>query len=210
MSVLYKLFRKFYVAGIFSAFILPVLFIINARKELASLDTNCKTVFLIDWEFLNKMEMVGIDSISYLLNRKFLEISFNGNKTEDKTKLDFAQIFIRECIQANDTINGLSLSFGNNATFDYFVKALDVLAIEGAKYYVFQDNNKIKFYNLPQKAVAIDTIQTFVCGFSGNFNEQSKWDLFKDKVLLIWGNSWQFILSFLAFLLCVVFIRIRF
>lgn len=81
--------------------------------------------------------------------REFIDIYLTGNVAEDKVKLDFAQLAIRELIATNDTIKGIHFNFGDTAKYSTFVQALNILTIEKAPTYTPYKND-IWVFNIPR------------------------------------------------------------
>jgi hypothetical protein len=70
----------------------------------------------------------------------YTEIELNGNQEDNKIKLDFAQLKIREMITNHDTLNGVHFHFNNQSTFGNFVNAINICKIENANlYWIYKD-----------------------------------------------------------------------
>jgi hypothetical protein len=132
--------------------------------------------------------------------RNYIEIELKDSPEENKIKLDYAQIRIREILAANDGKNEVHFKLSDSTSYGDFVKAIDILQYEGAKRYMAYEND-IWFLHEPPDTSA-ETIQTFVCGYNPIVihNEPSKWQMLEKEIILIWQSSWQLIISFVAFL----------
>jgi hypothetical protein len=73
--------------------------------------------------------------------RKYTGINLNGNKEENKIKVDFARIEIRDLIARNDTVNGIHLHFNNEIKYCDLVYALDLCNNEIVSSYWFSQND---------------------------------------------------------------------
>jgi hypothetical protein len=80
------------------------------------------------------------------LKRTYLTITFNESVTENNIKLAYAQLRIREILSTDDSINGIHFQFTDRAEHGTFVKLLDILILERAKYYVPNENDLWFFY----------------------------------------------------------------
>jgi hypothetical protein len=73
--------------------------------------------------------------------RNYLDIRLNGNEKEDKIKLDFFRLRIRDMIKYNDTVNGTHLLFVDSAKYGTFVQSLNICKKEGLMRYAPFENN---------------------------------------------------------------------
>ena len=72
--------------------------------------------------------------------RDYTEISFNGNESNDKIKLAFSQVCIKEIVSDNDTLRGLRFQFSDSSTFGTFFSLLTIIRENGARYYLPMDD----------------------------------------------------------------------
>jgi len=79
-------------------------------------------------------------------NEKFTKIILTGAE-EDKIKLDYAQVAIRELIHQKDTTRGMELTFSDNAKYSSLVKLFDLCRVENVRSYV-NYQNKFWVFNL--------------------------------------------------------------
>ena len=126
-----------------------------------------------------------------------------GDNQNDKIKLDFAQIRIREILLQNDSTNGLHFRFGDSSQYWTFIKAVDILRFEKAKTYIPLDND-LWFFHFPPDT----TIVSWICGTTYSdivyiVPKVSWWTQAKKWTSDIWISSWQIILGFIAFLFSI-------
>lgn len=76
--------------------------------------------------------------------RIYKEISLNGNKEESQKAFQYIDNFVNKVIQTKDTINGLQIHFGENATYNDFIKVLNIFNERDARMYLL-DNNTMYF-----------------------------------------------------------------
>ncbi len=200
--------KIYYIPGIISLTILPFLFIHFADKELKANSIAVIPIVLTDTNLPKKFPEVFKDyKETFPPKRNYTDIVLTGNLKDDGIKLEFAQIKIRKILSANDPINGVHFQFGNSSQYWTFVKAIDILRIEGAKTYMLLDKD-LWFYHFPPDT----TIVNWICGatYSDLGYEKPKasgWAKAASLTIIICESSWQIILTFTAFLLSLFIIR---
>ena len=195
-----------YIPGIISLFILPFLFIHYANKEIKR-----KSLFVMPVLFADKSlpeKYPGIYKLPFPPKRNYMSINFTGDKMDDRIKLAFSQIRIREILSMNDSTSGLQFHFGDNSQYETFVKAIDILRIENAQFYVPLEKD-IWFYHIPPDRT---TFSYFLCGTTYTIVDQemtrvSLWENAEIIFFKIWKTSWQIMLAFIAFILSNLIIR---
>ena len=205
-----KVRRKkiFYIPGIISLTILPFLFIYFANNEIQNKSLGVIPLFLADTNPPKKFPAVFEKyEGTFPPKRNYLNIRLTGNESDDRIKLSYAQIRIKEILSANDGANGLHFHFGDSSHYWTFVKAVDILRVAGAKTYMPLDND-LWFYHFPPDT----TIKNWICGttYSDVVYEEptvSLWNKAREWTRHIWNNSWQIISSFIALLLSIVLLR---
>jgi hypothetical protein len=195
-----KLKGLYYVPGIISLTILPILFIYFAHKEISARTVGIIPIVLADTNLPKKFPDVFKDyKGTFPPKRNYVDIILTGNDKTDKIKLDFAQVKIGETLAANDSINGLHFHFSDSSKYGTFVKAIDLLRAEGAKTYMPLDND-LWFYHFPPDT----TTENWICGTTYNTvfyqNETSWWTKTLTQINHYWQSSWQLIISFTIFL----------
>jgi hypothetical protein len=83
-------------------------------------------------------------------NRNFTNIYLTGNEKEDRTKLDFVQLQLRDLVKNKDTISGVHIVLGNNSKYWTLIETLNICLKEKAKTYVLVGND-FWFYNYVPK-----------------------------------------------------------
>lgn len=81
--------------------------------------------------------------------RQYLTLYMNGDPGEEKTKLASSRLLIKKILTTNDTLNGINFHFTDHASYASFVNTIDLLKNEGAKRYLFM-NNDIWFYHFAE------------------------------------------------------------
>ena len=141
--------RKFYFPGLISLIFLPALclWFISTNKTYEKL-------YALDVVFWSpSLKIIFPESYRHGSHppRKYLEIDLIGNDKEDKVKLDFAQIQIRDLVATNDVKNGVHFQFGNKSKYWEFIRALDICKIANARTFVADGDNIWVFNHIPKK-----------------------------------------------------------
>ena len=148
-----KRLGKFYVPGIISLTLLPLIFFSFANKEIKRRTLTILPIFIADTNLLKTYLPFLESNRPFLPTRKYADINFTGNIDIDKIKLSFAQIRINEILSQNDSISGLHFKFGDNSQYGTFVNTIDILRFEKAKTYIALENNLWFLYVPPDTTV---------------------------------------------------------
>lgn len=152
--------KLYYVPGILSLTIIPLLFIYFADKEISARTVGVISIVVADTNLPKKFPDVFNDyEGTFPPKRRYVDIILTGNENIDKIKLEFARVKIRETLAANDSINGLHFHFSDGSKYSTFVKSIDILRAEGAKTYMPLDY-ELWFYHFPTDT----TIESWICG----------------------------------------------
>jgi hypothetical protein len=149
--------KIYYSAGLISIILLPIFCLIYLKSIDAF--TQYGSIDLYTWD--GKEDSIITKGLSKFLNsKKYTIVTLTGNINSDETKLNIAQKNIQKLISSKDTINGIRFHFDQKSQYWAFVKVLDILQVENAKFYVPYKND-IWFANPrePKKK-----IRRFVCG----------------------------------------------
>jgi hypothetical protein len=149
--------KIYYSSGLISIILLPIFCLIYLKSIDAF--TQYGSIDLYTWD--GKEDSIITKGLSKFLNsKKYTIVTLTGNINSDETKLNIAQKNIQKLISSKDTINGIRFHFDQKSQYWAFVKVLDILQVENAKFYVPYKND-IWFANPrePKKK-----IRTFVCG----------------------------------------------
>jgi len=199
--------KLYYIPGIISLTVLPILFIYFADIEISSRTVGIIPIVVADTNLSKKFPDIFKDyKGTFPPKRNYVDIILTGDEATDKIKLDFAQVKIGETLAANDSINGLHFHFSDSSRYWTFIKAIDILRTEGAKTYMPLDND-LWFYHFPPDT----TIENWICGTTYNTvvyeKETSWWTKILSQVTHCWQSSWQLIIAFAAFLTATFIFR---
>ena len=151
--------KIYYSAGLISIILLPIFCLIYLKSIDAF--TNYGSIELYTWD--GKEDSILTKGLSEFLNsKKYTIVTLTGNINSDEAKLNIAQKNIQNLISSKDTINGIRFHFNQKSQYWAFIKVLDILQVENAKFYVPYKND-IWFANPrePKKK-----IKNFVCGLT--------------------------------------------
>lgn len=200
--------KIYYIPGIMSLTILPIAFILFTDKEIKQKRLTVLPIVLADTNLPKKFpESFKKFNGSFPPKRNYVDINLTGDNQNDKIKLDFAQIRIREILSQNDTTNGLHFKFGDSSQYWTFIKAVDILRFEKAKTYMPLDND-LWFYHFPPDTKVV----SWICGttYSDIVYIEPKvswWTKVTKWTSDIWKSSWQLISAFIGFLLSILVLQ---
>ncbi len=100
-------------------------------------------------------------------NREYTEIHLKGNDKEDKIKLDFAQLEIRDLKQTHSLKKGVHVYFDDTAKYWTFVRIFNICAIEKMNYFVPHKNN-VWIYFLDTTKALDPNAKTYFRSFCSN------------------------------------------
>jgi biopolymer transport protein ExbD len=198
--------KLYYVRGLISLIILPLVFTYYVSKEIKARTFGVIPIHIADTTLSKKYP--GFYSY-FPPKRSYVDINFSGNIRYDRLKLDTAQLRIREILLQNDSTNGVHFRFSKNSQYGTFVKAIDILRFEGAVTYIWVDND-IWFYHFPIDTDAEKLAPKYLLGGDVILIEpQRSWlTTTTEAVKKIWKTSWQLIVGFCVFLLSSFILRI--
>src|SRR5690554_1568893 len=130
-----------YIPGMFSIILLPLLGYIYFQSNGYFKQFGAFDISYIDLEFLQEYDDLYDDLEIH--RRSYTEVTFNGNIEESKKTLQYVDDFTDKIIETKDTINGLKIHLGNQATYNEFIQLLDVLWEKPREDIWFFDNNTI-------------------------------------------------------------------
>ncbi len=209
--------RIFYVPGLISLVVLPMIFwhFYSIQHKKSNLRT--MSVAWVNDNYLKRIwnwfPATTWDSIQgFHPSRNFELLTLTGNESYDQVKLNYFQIRMREILSSNDSINGVKIHFTPLTSYNSVVKSINLCKVEGAKiYWPYKDN--LYFWHEPPVTEKI-TRNTFpLCGGSiiKYIDERTYWEKLYDNIKPIITAFWHILTGFL--LLCtlgLVYIRKHF
>jgi len=73
--------------------------------------------------------------------RNYQKVVITRDVEDTRAKIYFIKNKISEIIKINDTINGIQVQFSKDAKYDHFVQCINMLRVEGVRYYIAEKNN---------------------------------------------------------------------
>ncbi|HHT9079622.1 TPA: hypothetical protein ACT5CJ_002412 [Flavobacterium psychrophilum] len=158
--------KIYYSAGLISIILLPLLCILNLKNNDAFIQYG--SIDLYTWD--GKEDSILTKGISeYLNSKKYTTVTLTGKTNSDEIKLNIAQKNIRKLILSKDSINGIRFHFNKKSEYWAFVKVLDILQVEKAKFYVpYKDDIWFANPRNPKRNKNHKKIKLFVCGTNQN------------------------------------------
>lgn len=134
--------KSWYIPGIISLIILPLLFFHFTKRYYRTLNINAIQIYWPDYDLIERNpDFFKSYRGHYPPERDYRIIELTGHKETDKTKLNSAQIKIRELLAASDTSKGVHFIFGKESEYWSFIKAVDICRVEMAETYMPYENN---------------------------------------------------------------------
>lgn len=167
----------YYIPGIFSIILLPVLGIwyMNTHGYFTKLSAHAfYNMDFLEMKKVNKEYLENSGKISEFEKRIYKQVTLNNDINAENT-FKYINQFVNEVIQTKDTINALKVHFGKNSTYKEFIHLLDIFAKRDAELYIL-DHNTIYFAGrdwdpkAEKLKIDFDDLVIFTCG-SGYYNE---------------------------------------
>jgi hypothetical protein len=198
--------KIYYVPGIISLTLIPIAFCWFAEVEIRQSTIRTIPIVWADTAFMNKEDVVFSSFNGHFPPiRNYTDIVITGNQLDDETKLAFAQIRIREILNAGDSVNGLHFIFGDNAKYGSFVGAVDKLRVEGAKTYMPMDNHLWFYHFPPNPTVKLLEYDCLLCDDVIHFNQEISWWTHTKAITVNgWKSSWKIIVLYCSFVVCII------
>src|SRR5690554_807471 len=169
-----------YIPGMFSIILLPLLGYIYFQSNGYFKQFGAFDISYIDLEFLQEYDDLYDDLEIH--RRSYTEVTFNGNIEESKKTLQYIDDFTDKIIETKDTINGLKIHLGNQATYNEFIQLLDVLWEKPREIIWTIDNNTILLTGKDWKPPSpddldIEDIIAMTCGVPFTEEAEPKFNL---------------------------------
>lgn len=203
-----KRHKIFYIPGIISLIILPIVFICFAKTKIKERDVRVIQLVLADTNFMKEHRNLFFKfNKQFAPIREYADINLTGDSVDDNIKLAFARVRTKEILTNNDTTTGLHFIFNDSSNYGTFVETIDILKSNGAEYYVPYCNN-IWFYNRIQKQYGYNDFILVNDDIVGNLKIPF-WKTLKKKMILAWNSSWEMILLFGVFVFLISILQYK-
>lgn len=177
----YKPHKKlYYTSGLISLLLLPILCVLYVQKTKVfepeyAIELNMWTPNMSDAWIRS--------GYNYYIHpqRNYINIDLTGNEKEDRTKLDFVHLQMRDLLKNKDTVSGIHIVFDNQSKYWALIETLNICLKEKARTYVLV-GNEFWFFNYYPKPVITKKVvigPIFSCGtvsisYLQNIEEQEK------------------------------------
>lgn len=159
----YKPHKKlYYTSGLISLLLLPILCVLYVQKtkvfeRLYAIELNAWTP-----KQAKIWRKYGYD-YNIRPNRNFINIYLTGNEKEDKIKLDFVQLQLRDLVKSKDTISGVHIILGNNSKYWTLIEIINISMKEKARRFTYVGNDFWFFNYFPKPVKKKEDFRHF-CG----------------------------------------------
>lgn len=164
--------KMYYVPGLVSLILVPVLITYFGRKEEQKLN---KAVIEVNaWH-------PDLQSYFPLPERNFRQFQLTGNRNKDTNEIENARLLIKQIYTREDTVSGVHFILQDSVTYATFVNILNFFRADSIRYYAIYSNN-IWVLNLPKPKVREGEVY-FVCGNLSNdiiYYQDAETNIFQD------------------------------
>ena len=164
-----------------------------------------------DADRFNNEKKANIFYTDELVKRVYKEVTLNNDKNSDKT-FKYIDQFVNDVVQTKDTINGLKIHFGENATYNEFIEVLNIFNERNAELCIL-DKNTMYFVGRDWKPPSpddekLEPMGMFYCTSGLSYSEsepnfQQMWGNFKTQF-----NQNKIIYSAYIFLFLITIVSI--
>ena len=112
--------------------------------------------------------------------KHYIDINLTGNDSEDKKKLEDAQLKIRNLVSSQDTTSVVHFHFSDNANYWTLIKAIDICFIEKANHF-FPFGNDI-WVSIPKHSTSSNEISVNSFSLDGCIKNDLVFDKSEDQV----------------------------
>lgn len=180
--------RFTYIPGSISLIFLPILcyWFLQSRDYFTQL--RAVEFTSMDFEELEKLnEGFDLPTPNEFDKRVYKEVVLNGSHDPKKT-FQYIDTFVHHVIQNQDTINGLKIHLKKGATYNDFIKVLNIFSERKAILYLL-DQNTLYFVgrDIPKETGQVyDEIMPFTCGW---YDYQDSEPSTKEKINMFFKNG---------------------
>ncbi|MFD2248557.1 hypothetical protein [Pontibacter ruber] len=158
-------YRKlYYVPGLTSLILVPLMLVYFGKDELRNLDT--RLIEVNAWH-------PDLEEHFPFPVRNYKEIILTGNSGQDVPAIKNTQAFIRQMYQETDTVNGIRFIFQDSASYGSFVSLLNFFKQDSIRYFAIYDNS---IWVLKKPEPKEDTPYLFVCGTPDVYHSYDPYD----------------------------------
>ncbi|KFF05028.1 hypothetical protein [Flavobacterium reichenbachii] len=198
--------RIFYVPGMISLVLIPIVFLIYFYKTDAFINEGS-----IDFQFPSDSLMIE----KFLsIKRKYKVYSFNNSEIIESENLNNLHSAIRKLNRENDTINGIQIHLGSKMKYEVYVKILDLVLVEKMPFFLQHHNDFfILMMPKPKPNKSLKSINFIICGY-GDANkdiwlEEAK-EAERKYVLSLYKKNWILFMGYLGLVLLNIFVLVKF
>lgn len=136
--------KLYYVPGLISLVLLPLLLVYFGKKEIEELDI--RTIEINFWS-------PSSSSHWHFPERNYKQVILTGDRTKDKVTLDNAKQFVKKLYTSKDTLNGIQFTLQDSASYGLFVGLVNYFKEEDIRSVLPYGNSFWVSYPSPPKQV---------------------------------------------------------
>ena len=134
--------KLYYVPGLVSLILVPLLFVYFGKREIQKLD-----VRVIEMNFWHPK----LSEHWSFPERNFKQIVLTGNAVKDKAAIENAELLIKSIYADGDIINGIQLTFSDSASYASYISVLNFFKKEDIRHFIAYENNLWVVNTRPKK-----------------------------------------------------------
>ncbi|MFZ4796236.1 MAG: hypothetical protein ACOYMA_02010 [Bacteroidia bacterium] len=170
--------KLYYTSGLISLLLLPILCVLYLQKTKVFEPEYAIELNMWYPEQAKSWREYGYDYDVHP-NRNFINIYLTGNEKEDRIKLDFVQLQLRDLVKSKETISGVHIILGNNSKYWTLIEIINISMKERARRFTYIGNDFWFFNYFPKPVVKKEVERGWLCGtrdanYLGNLEEQEK------------------------------------
>ena len=195
--------KIYYSAGLISIILLPLLCVLYLQNIKAFTQYTAMDVQIWDGTVNTSLDSALVRHVN---SKKYTVVHLTGNNARDERKLVDAQKEVKRITASKDSVNGIRFHFGKKSEYWTYVRVIDIMAIEKAKFYV---NYKDDIWFANPKPEKINKYALSITPLGCGYGYHHRYE----KEVLSWTevkqNIWNYYLPIFAYILMLIFTVIR-
>jgi len=137
--------KLFYIPGMITLLVFPILCYFNLMKlKRQNKEERVLEIILACKPFPKNNLTIHFDTTILsepAIRRLYLDIRLNGNETEDKIKLAFFRLYVKEMKETNDIKKGIHIMFVDSVKYGTYLETFNIILKEKIARYIYYENN---------------------------------------------------------------------
>lgn len=165
--------KLYYTSGLISLLLLPILCVFYLQKTKVFESEYVIELNMWTPEQTKNWRKYGYDYDIHP-NRNFTNIYLTGNDKEDRTKLDFVQLQLRDLVNSKDTISGVHIVLGNESKYWTLIEIINISMKEKVRRFVYEGNDFWFFNYFPKPVKKKEDVRGWLCGIKDDVYLQNQ------------------------------------